>query len=52
MEASLAAAELGLLGSQASVVRHTDLVAPRYVESSRARDRTHVPGIGRRILNY
>ena len=37
-EASLAAAELGLLGSQASAVRHTDLVAPRYVGSSWARD--------------
>ena len=30
----------------------TGLVAPRHVGSSRTRDRTHVPCIGRRILNH
>ena len=49
---------LGLLSAVASlVVEHglqyfwnTDLVALWYVESSRTRDRTHVPCIGRQIL--
>ena len=31
---------------------HIGLVAPGHVESSQARDRTHVPCIGRRILNH
>ena len=31
---------------------HTGLVAPRHVGSSRTRARTHVPCIGRRILNH
>ena len=31
---------------------HMGLVALRHVGSSRTRDRTHVPGIGRRILNH
>ena len=31
---------------------HTDLVAPRHVGSSRTRARTHVPCIGRQILNH
>ena len=31
---------------------HTGLVAPQHVGSSRTRDRTHVPCIGRRILNH
>ena len=30
----------------------TGLVAPRHVGSSQIRDRTHVPCIGRRILNH
>ena len=35
-----------------SVVVGTGLVAPRHVGSSRTRDRTRVPCIGRRILNH
>ena len=31
---------------------HVGLVAPQHVGSSRAKDRTHVPCIGRRILNH
>ena len=39
-------------GTQAQQLRHTGLVAPRHVGSSRTRARTHVPCIGRRILNH
>ena len=44
---------LHLLGSrvQAGSCGTWALVAPRHVESSCTRDRTHVPCIGRRILN-
>ena len=31
---------------------HTGLVAPRHVRSYQTRDRTYVPGIGRRILGH
>ena len=51
---------LGLLSAVASlVVEHglqyfwnTDLVALWYVESSRTRDRTHVPCLAKRIRNH
>ena len=51
---------LGLLSAVASlVVEHglqyfwnTDLVALWYVESSRTRDRTHVPCLDKRIRNH
>ena len=33
-------------------LRSTGLVAPRHVGSSRTRAQTHVPCIGRRILNH
>ena len=48
------AQELWLAGSraQAQSLWHTGLVAPRHVGSSWARARTHVPCIGRRILNH
>ena len=39
-------------GTQAQQLWHTDLVAPRHVGSSRARAQTHVPCIGRWILNH
>ena len=39
------------LGVWASLVMAHDLVAPPHVGSSQTRDRTHVPGIGRWILN-
>ena len=42
----------GLWSAQASVVVACGLVNPRHVGSSQTRDRTHVPCIGRRILNY
>ena len=47
----------GLLLVVASVSQSTGLglmglVAPRYVGSSQTRDQTHVPCIGRQILNY
>ena len=37
-------------GLQAQSLWCTGLVAPQHVESSRSRDRTHVPCVGRRIL--
>ena len=40
------------LQNTGSVVWHMDLVALRHVGSSRTRARTHVPCIGRRILNH
>ena len=40
------------LGTQASVVVATGLVVLRHVGSSRTRDRTPVPCIGRQILNH
>ena len=40
------------LQSAGSVVWHTVLVAPQHVGSSRTRDQTRVPCIGRRILNH
>ena len=40
------------LEARASVLWLSSLVAPRQVESSPARDQTHVPCIGRRILNH
>ena len=40
------------LGWVGSVVRHTGLVAQRYIESSPTRDWTRVPGIGRQSLNH
>ena len=40
------------LGTQAQQLWHMGLVAPQHVGSSRSRDRTHVPCIGRRILNH
>ena len=48
------AQQLWLVGSraQAQQLWHTGLVARRHVGSSRTRDRTHVPCIGRRILNH
>ena len=39
------------LGEQAEWLWYTGLVAPRHVESSRTRDRTHVPCTGRWMLN-
>ena len=39
-------------GTQAQMLWHTGLVAPQRVGSSQTRDRTHVPCIGRRILNH
>ena len=43
-----------LLWLRSTGSRHVDsvVVAPRHVGSSRARDRTRVPCIGRRILNH
>ena len=48
------AQQLQLVGSRAQVQQlwHTGLVALRHVGSSRTRVRTHVPCIGRRILNH
>ena len=48
------AQQLWLAGSrvQAQQLWHTGLVAPQHVGSSQTRDRTHVPCIGRRILNH
>ena len=48
------AQQLWLAGSraQAQQLWHTDLAAPRYVGSSRTRAQTHVPCIGRWILNH
>ena len=37
---------------QCGLSRHMDLVAPWHVGSSQTRDRTHVPCIGRQILNH
>ena len=37
---------------QAQQLWRTGLVAPQHVGSSRTRDRTHVPCIGRQILNH
>ena len=37
---------------KAQYLWHTGLVAPRHVGSSRTRAGTHVPCIGRRILNH
>ena len=50
MWASLVAAHG--LRARAQELWHTGLVAFWYVESSRIRDRTHVPCTGRRILNH
>ena len=46
--------QLWLVGcrGQAQQLWHTGLVAPQHVGSSRTRARTHVPCIGRRILNH
>ena len=51
---STLAQQLWLAGSraQAQQLWHTGLVAPWHVGSSWTRDRTHVPCIGRRILNH
>ena len=38
--------------AQAQYLWRTGLVAPQHVGSSQTRDRTHVPCIGRRILNH
>ena len=48
------AQQLWLTGSrvQAQQLWRTGLVAPRHVGSSRIRDRTRVPCIGRRFLNH
>ena len=48
------AQQLWLTGSraQAQQLWRSGLVAPRHVGSSRTRDRTHVPCLGRRILNH
>ena len=48
------AQQLWLVGSraQAQQLWCTGLVAPQHVESSQTRARTHVPCIGRRILNH
>ena len=48
------AQQLWLAGSrvQAQQLWRTGLVAPRHVGSSRTRARTHVPCIGRRVLNH
>ena len=40
------------LRMQASVVTVHGLTCPKHVESSRTRDRTHIPCIGRWILNH
>ena len=50
----LRAQQLWLMGSraQAQQLRHTGLVAPRHVGSSRTRDGTRVPCLGRWILNH
>ena len=40
------------LDTQAQELWHTGLVAPRHVGSSQTRAQTHVPCIGRRILNH
>ena len=45
-------AEHGLSGAQASVVPVHELSRPWHVKSSWTRDRTHVPCIGRWILNH
>ena len=42
----------GLQSAGSVVVVHMGLVAPWHVGSSRTRARTHVPCIGRRILNH
>ena len=42
---------LGLQGAQCQQWQCPSFVSPRQVESSSTRDRTHVPCIGRRILN-
>ena len=46
--------QLWLMGSrvQAQQLWHTGLLAPWHVGSSRTRDRTHAPCIGRWILNH
>ena len=51
---STRAQQLWLAGSraQAQQLWRTGLVAPQHVGSSRTRARTHVPSIGRRILNH
>ena len=54
---SLVAVACGLYSAGSVVVAHglscsTGLVAPRHVRSSRIRDQTHVPCVGRRILNH
>ena len=51
---STQAQQLWLTGSraQAQQLWHTSLVAPQHVGSSRTRARTHVPCIGRWILNH
>ena len=37
---------------QSTGSRHAGLVAPRHVGSSQTRARTHVPCVGRQILNH
>ena len=39
-------------GTQAQYLWRTGLVAPQHVGSSRTRNRTRVPCIGRRVLNH
>ena len=53
----VAASELSSCGSRAlehrlSSCSTRDVIAPQHVGSSQTRDRTHVPCIGRRILNH
>ena len=45
-------ADFSSCGTRAQQLWHTGLVAPWHVGSSRTRTRTHVPCIGRRILNH
>ena len=53
MQASVVVAcSLSSCGVQAQLLWHTGLVAPRHVRSSQTRAGTHVPCIGRRILNH
>ena len=46
------ARRLSHCGTQAQELWYTGLVALWCVRSFRTRDRTHVPGMGRRILNH
>ena len=46
------AAEHGLQARRPQQLQHMGSVAPQHVGSSQAKDRTHVPCIGRRTLNH